>query len=133
MTDRYAYALQNSEITLSPLGTAAECFRTFEAIELGSVPLIEDKVTGVGCRKPLVPLEYQNTTAPYRLFKLMAAPLTYIKSWNRGDGFVSFVRSFEALSDVQRAHVRLDIFRWYGDFKRRMKTKLIGDVKRFFR
>uniref|UniRef100_H2Z1K1 Uncharacterized protein n=1 Tax=Ciona savignyi TaxID=51511 RepID=H2Z1K1_CIOSA len=40
----YQHALRNSDLTLSPVGKNAECYRTYEALEFGSIPVIEDKV-----------------------------------------------------------------------------------------
>ena len=125
--DAYAYALRNSEITLSPRGSAAECYRTFEALEFGSLPLISDTVQEK-CKEHAAP-GYEKTTAPYRLFKLYDAPVMYLKNWTELPGMIS---DFEALSDQERTERRKKLFSWYGEFKMRLQRKVVEDVKRFF-
>ncbi|XP_022659656.1 UDP-D-xylose:ribitol-5-phosphate beta1,4-xylosyltransferase-like isoform X2 [Varroa destructor] len=66
----YQYALSLSDLTLNPVGFNAECYRIYEALALGSVPVIEDKTTPGLCQSP-----------PLRLLKKYRAPVIYVKDW----------------------------------------------------
>ena len=46
---QYLYALSNSDLTLSPVGINTECYRIFEAMAMGSVPVVEDIMTQGYC------------------------------------------------------------------------------------
>ncbi|GFO40497.1 transmembrane protein 5-like [Plakobranchus ocellatus] len=61
-SQQYLYALSNSDLTLSPVGINSECYRIFEAMALGSVPVIEDVMTPGYCGDRL---HSQNTSQKF--------------------------------------------------------------------
>lgn len=46
----YQYALSLSDLTLNPVGMNTECYRIYEAMAHGSVPVVEDKTTPGLCQ-----------------------------------------------------------------------------------
>ena len=45
----YLHILRSSDLTLCPVGMNSESYRIYEAMSLGSVPVIEDVVVNVNC------------------------------------------------------------------------------------
>ena len=124
----YNYALRNSDITLSPRGTAPECFRTFEALELGSIPLVSNEVTSK-C-KVRVTAGKENMAPPYRILKMYKAPVIYVDNWEQD--IDAIMHDFRRLTDKQVAAWRCKMFTWYTDFKLQLKQKFVDDIKRLF-
>ncbi|GFS09623.1 transmembrane protein 5-like [Elysia marginata] len=47
--EQYLYALSNSDLTLNPVGINTECYRIYEAMAMGSIPVIENIMTPGHC------------------------------------------------------------------------------------
>lgn len=48
----YTTALSQSDLTLNPVGMNSECYRIYEAMAFGSIPVIEDVMTPGQCGGP---------------------------------------------------------------------------------
>ena len=69
-TTTYMRTLLDSTFTLSPAGHNPECFRLYEAVEAGSIPVISlDK-------------EYKQHACKDSLFHWMDSPIVIVKSWD---------------------------------------------------
>ena len=111
----YTQALMNSDLTLSPVGKNSECYRIYEAMSLGSVPVIEDKVTPGECGK-----KHSVDMAPYRLLKTHNVPVIYVKSWNE---LPEVLEREKLLSLEEVVARRKTLIKWYHDFKLEMRNK----------
>jgi hypothetical protein len=101
--DEYATVLMDSKFTLSPTGHNPECFRIFEAIEAGSIPVVvlDDEYDSHPCQKSFFPI-------------LGAAPLVVLSTW---DHFEEHIQ--ELLRDpVALDRQQISLQRWYADFMR---------------
>uniref|UniRef100_T1ISL1 Exostosin GT47 domain-containing protein n=1 Tax=Strigamia maritima TaxID=126957 RepID=T1ISL1_STRMM len=79
--EAYYSALRLSDLTLSPVGQNTECYRIYEALSLGSIPVVEDVMTSGICGSQ----EYYRghvtvPAAPLRLFKYYDAPIIYFSN-----------------------------------------------------
>jgi len=128
-TNQYLAALESSDLTLSPLGTAAECYRTFEALELGSIPIIDDNVKD-SCKPSSIP-GYENITSPYMLLKYYKAPLKFVRNWK--EDFKEIFEKFYNLSVEEKINERLKVAAWYLNFKLSLRKKFINDIKTLFK
>ncbi|CAG2162200.1 unnamed protein product [Oppiella nova] len=72
----YVEALRLSDLTLSPMGMNHECYRIFEAMAYGSVPVIEENVNH------LKKTNCDSKTA-FRLLKEQKAPFIYVSNWTQ--------------------------------------------------
>ena len=45
----YVQVIRQSDLTLNPVGLNVECYRIYEAMALGSVPVVEDRATSHTC------------------------------------------------------------------------------------
>jgi hypothetical protein len=115
----YADILHRSQFTLSPTGHNPECFRIYEAIEAGSIPIV---IVGDGeydthpCRESMRPLllmdDHDNDNED--------TPLVVLKDWNQlNDTLTRLLQDPMALNRRQ-AQLR----RWYHDFMRRRVLQL---------
>ncbi|KAL7549856.1 hypothetical protein ACHAWF_013113 [Thalassiosira exigua] len=114
-TDEYARALLDSAFTLAPAGHNPECFRLFEAVEAGSVPVLaeadlnDDGRDGAPCREAL------------RHWR--DAPVLVLKSW---DDLYPAVE--EAMKDPEALDARQrDLRRWYDEYM----TREVGGFEEF--
>eukprot|EP01089_Gocevia_fonbrunei_P016849 TRINITY_DN5323_c0_g1_i1.p1 TRINITY_DN5323_c0_g1~~TRINITY_DN5323_c0_g1_i1.p1 ORF type:complete len:158 (-),score=18.16 TRINITY_DN5323_c0_g1_i1:92-565(-) len=99
----YIQLLLDSVFVLSPVGNHAECYRLYEALESGSIPIVEDLETNADGRsiKGLEPL------------KIMNPPWIWIRNWNDLPALMANVtRTPETLLEKQR-----EVFLWWKKFK----------------
>jgi len=68
----YLDIVLQSDLTLSPVGLNTECYRIYEALSLGSIPVVEDIMTPGEC-------DASNAASPLRQLKKMNAPVLYLK------------------------------------------------------
>lgn len=118
---QYIDALQLSDLTLSPVGMNSECYRIYEALSLGSIPVVENVVTPGHCdRAP---------PAPMRLLKQLEAPVIWIKNWTYLPDILRQEQSLTFQAIVKR---RKDIVSWYENFKNKMKVKFLTVIQKKF-
>lgn len=103
--DEYAKVLMDSKFTLSPAGHNPECFRIFEAIIAGSIPIVvmDDEYGSHECQKSFLPFLGANP-----------APVVVLPSWNYlEERLQELLRDSTALDRQQKA-----LQRWYTEFMR---------------
>ncbi|XP_062508646.1 ribitol-5-phosphate xylosyltransferase 1-like [Corticium candelabrum] len=127
---KYRGALLQSDLTLCPAGINTECYRIYEACELGSVPVVEDNVVDTSCDVPANPLSLRNVTgnstsdfsAPLRLLKRYNAPFIFVKSWDELPAIMRHeLRLF--LPDIIERRKRL--VKWYEYFKQEIRKHFL--------
>ena len=121
--DLYTRALKTSDLTLCPVGQNAESYRIYEAMAMGSVPVIEDVDPTRNCRSHvesddllpgrLATLRGRSSSAiqgPHRFLKSLRAPVIFVKSWKELPALLEKERAMtqEAISER-----RARIVRWY--------------------
>jgi len=113
--NQYKKTLEESDLTLCPVGQNAECYRIYEALSVGSMPIIEDQTTPGSCDKNA-----------FRLLKKYNPPFLFIKDWGQ---LPEIIRSEMALPQSVKKRRRLHILKWYKEFKESMKDSLINVLK----
>lgn len=123
---QYVQTLLDSVFTLTPTGRNPECFRMYEAIEAGSIPvMLKDPKTKMGCRgglrywsvAPILHLDAWDDLYP-AVKKLMEDPesldemMTNLRAWYDEKFMGKLVRDFE--DSMIRSHAG-DIARDGGD------------------
>lgn len=113
----YLKTLEESESVLSPVGMNAECYRIYEALSVGSLPVIEDQKTSGVCDNP------------YRLLKEYNVPAVFISDWEELPGILEYLAS---LSEEELTHQRNKVIKWYRKFLDQMKDKFVEVIKTNF-
>jgi len=121
----YILALSQSDLTLNPVGQNTECYRIYEAISYGSIPVVEDVMTPGHCGK-----SKSSAAFPLRLLKEMDAPIIYVKDWNE---LKTIEEKEKTLKHSERVKRRREVLLWYESFKSKMRQKLVSVIgKQFF-
>jgi hypothetical protein len=118
----YMDSLLKSDLTLCPVGRNTECYRIYEAMSLGSVPVVENLQTDGNC-------DSVSTTAPLRLLKQFDAPITYVKSWYE---LFELLKQEAELTLEEKIERRTAVVKWYMDFKRNLSNYFIKIIKQKF-
>lgn len=108
-------ALRESELTLSPVGMNAECYRIYEAMSLGSVPVVEDRTTRGKC-----------DTRPLRLLKQYEAPVIWLKDWTQ---LPDLLHRQSEMSQTKILNRRIHLVSWHERFKLSMKARFLNVLK----
>ena len=120
----YIDALRLSDLTLSPIGMNHECYRIFEAASYGSVPVLEvnlNHLTKTNC----------HLKSTYRLFKQFNAPFIYISNWT--SELPQLIKNELKLSLEDKINRRIQLVKWYYNFKNSLKNKLLDVIdEKFF-
>ncbi|KAK6635929.1 hypothetical protein RUM44_001183 [Polyplax serrata] len=119
---RYIKQMTDSDITLNPVGQNTECYRIYEALSLGTVPVVEDVATSKDC-------DVENSQTPLRLLKEYNAPLIYVKNWTDLNRILD---TEEKLSLEKKIERRKKVFNWYEEFKVKMKNRFVQVIKKNF-
>ena len=114
----YVDALLRSDLTLSPAGLNAECYRLYEAAALGSVPVLLAEAPPAGRCRP----------GP-RLLRRHGAPFLWLRDWRH---LPELLRREAALTARQRAARRRRLLAWYADFKQSVRNEFINVIVRKF-
>ena len=120
--EEYVKALINSDLTLNPVGINTECYRIYEAMSLGSIPVIEDVMTSGNCGA-------KNERTSLRLLKKYGAPVVYVKNWSELQKVLMKERE---LSQVEKVRRRTDILHWYKKFKAKMQEVFLHAIQTQF-
>lgn len=118
----YVESLGLSDLTLSPVGINTECYRIYEAISFGSVPVVENVMTPGLCGDSKAVL----ASAPLRLFKTLNAPLIYINDWSELPDLIVQELRMPLQEKVNR---RIRLLQWYENFKLYFREQLLSVVK----
>lgn len=139
--------LSQSDLTLSPVGINTECYRIYESLALGSVPVIEDIMTPGLCGDTPASLNQQsinnsnhillntahnkeyilgkgNYSAPLRLLKALNAPVIFIKDWKANLNAV--LQKESEMTDMDIIKRREHVIQWYEKFKTQMSEQLVN-------
>ena len=120
----YLKALQESDLTLNPVGMNSECYRIYEAMAYGSVPVVEDVMTPGQCGNSAL-----SHNAPLRLLKEHGAPVIFLADW---DELPKLIRREQLLSQQDILDRRKNLIRWYKKFKERMKNRFTSIIQEKF-
>ena len=119
----YIESLGLSDLTLSPVGINSECYRIYESISMGSVPVIENIMTPGLCGNDpggiLAP-------APLRLLKTLNAPVIYINDWSELPNLITKELNMSLQEKIKR---RIKLVQWYENFKIFFKEQLLSVIK----
>ena len=119
-------ALKNSELTLCPVGKNTECYRIYEAISLGSVPVVEDVMTPGRCGKSVAENSKQ---IPLRILKKFNAPVIYVKDWKE---LPQIITKEKMLSEQFVLKRRQNLLMWYQKFKYELRNMFLKQLKTGF-
>jgi hypothetical protein len=117
----YMDSLRKSDLTLCPVGKNTECYRIYEAMSLGSVPIIENLRTEGNCDT--------SDVAPLRLLKQYDAPVIYVKSWYE---LFDLLKREAQLTLAEKVQRRTNVVKWYTGFKRSLSNNFIKMIKHKF-
>lgn len=123
----YVQALQTSDLTLSPIGKNHECYRILEAVEYGSIPVLEENyyhLTNDRCND----CDKNNV---FRLFKEFDAPFIYLTNWTKQLSTVLTQWQSKSLNDKKNHRIKL--LKWYHKFKIHLKNRLVNIIQKEFR
>ncbi|XP_075219508.1 ribitol-5-phosphate xylosyltransferase 1-like [Lycorma delicatula] len=115
---RYIKIIEDSDLTLCPVGQNAESYRIYEALSLGSVPVVEDRATPGFCDK-----------TPFRLLKLYKPPFIFIKDWKELPNILKLELSMPQRLKKKR---RTDVLNWYQNFKTEMRKIFLNVIAESF-
>eukprot|EP00052_Salpingoeca_macrocollata_P011711 m.90516 g.90516 ORF g.90516 m.90516 type:complete len:394 (+) comp18169_c0_seq2:50-1231(+) len=107
----YMQTLLGSHHTLCPAGLNTECYRWFEALACGSIPIVEDVIQPATC-----------THDPLRLMKHFHAPFLYVRKWTELPALLAKRR---ALAPEQQQKEREHAVAWYEWFKQQMRQRFL--------
>ncbi|XP_067683992.1 ribitol-5-phosphate xylosyltransferase 1-like [Haliotis asinina] len=123
--EEYMRALAQSDLTLNPVGVNTECYRIYEALSYGSLPVVEDVMTPGNCGSSSASL-----VAPLRLLKEYNAPIVYMKDWNQ---IVDILDQEAKMPHEDKVKRRQKLIQWYENFKSLMRERLVRILEeRFF-
>ncbi|XP_067929987.1 ribitol-5-phosphate xylosyltransferase 1-like [Watersipora subatra] len=115
----YVEVLKSSDLTLCPLGLNAESYRIYEALSVGSVPIIEDAVMGSNC-----------SSTPYRLLRRHKAPVVFVKDWSE---LPKVLANEKKLSIAAKERRREKMLNWYQKFRSTLAVSFTSTVlQKFF-
>ena len=114
-TDSYIEVLLDSAFTLVPAGHNPECYRLFEAVEAGSIPVLVKNDLYSKQRS-----QYECTESLHHWYD---APILVLDSWN--DLFPTMERLMGNLGALDEMQINLHM--WYDDYMR----KVVGDFEEF--
>lgn len=114
-TDLYIEVLLDSVFTLAPAGHNPECYRLFEAVEAGSIPVLVKNDLYSKQRS-----QYECTESLHHWYD---APILVLDSWDELFPTVEkLMGNLEALDEMQ-----INLHMWYDDYMR----KVVGDFEEF--
>lgn len=120
----YVKALRQSDLTLSPVGLNHECYRILEAVEYGSVPVVEISPQQVASSCD------SGESSPLRLFHQLNAPFIYVSNWT--EQLPLILRSEGEMSAEEKVRRRVRLLKWYYKFKSILRSRLISVVRQNF-
>eukprot|EP00112_Aurelia_sp_Birch-Aquarium-sp1_P002874 Seg1319.10 transcript_id=Seg1319.10/GoldUCD/mRNA.D3Y31 product="Ribitol-5-phosphate xylosyltransferase 1" protein_id=Seg1319.10/GoldUCD/D3Y31 len=122
----YQNVVKNSDLTLCPVGINTECYRIYEAISFGSVPIVEDIMTPGKCGSSQ---SADKTSTPLRILKAMDAPLIYLKDWKELSTIISNEKKLSKEYVLKR---RKNLLKWHEKFKYELRNLFVNQIKQGF-
>jgi len=121
----YIEVLRNSDLTLNPAGKNVECYRIYEAMDVGSVPVIEDASVTGSCGTATS----DNHRQVLRLLKQHEAPVMYISDWRQ---LPAILQREQQLSRADIIARRINVIQWYQKFRRKMRDTFVHVISQKF-
>lgn len=122
--------LRESDLTLSPIGMNTECYRIYEALSYGSVPVIENKMTQGKCGRSKSSSKLYSVSAPLRLLKAFGAPVIFISEWKE---VLPFIEREKKMTHYDKVFRRKQVLHWYEHFLQKMEEYFVQVIKiKFF-
>ncbi|WAR25581.1 RXLT1-like protein, partial [Mya arenaria] len=115
-----------SDLTLNPVGQNTECYRIYEAISYGSIPVIEDVRTPGICGKSETS---EPQVFPLRLLKDHNAPVIFVKHWSE---LHDLIENEKTLLHSERVKRRRNVLLWYESFKSKMRKTITNVISTHF-
>ncbi|KAL7539966.1 hypothetical protein ACHAWF_006556 [Thalassiosira exigua] len=116
-TDKYMEVLLNSIFTLAPAGHNPECFRLFEAVEAGSIPILtQDDLHGAHHPQPSKATRGVAHPCKDALHHWYDAPMVVLDSWEDLYPTVEILMKDPASLDKMQATLRS----WYDGYMRKV-------------
>lgn len=115
--ESYLLALKLSDVTLNPAGKNPECYRIYEALEFGSLPVLEDRTVSPGCARA------DDANGTFRLLKKHKAPLVFVKNWTLE--LMPILEKEIGMKPQERVDRRQAIVSWYSSFKHAMRDRFV--------
>lgn len=112
--NKYINILSRSLLTLSPAGKNPECYRLYEAISLGSIPVVV-----------MEPPQGQCVNPPLRLLFRYNAPILKFSSWDEAIHLLT-------TSKVDLPITSTELMIWYASFKRQLASAMIHTIEQKF-
>ncbi|GFY56346.1 ribitol-5-phosphate xylosyltransferase 1 [Trichonephila inaurata madagascariensis] len=119
----YIQSLHLSDLTLSPVGMNSECYRIYEAMSFGSIPVVENVMTPGICSASKT---HMAPPPPLRLLKTFKAPLIYVNDWSELPQIISKELKMSLEEKIER---RLKMIQWYETFKLLLRDNLLSVLK----
>jgi len=120
-TDKYMTLVLDSVFTLAPAGHNPQCYRMFEAVEAGSIPVLVKKDTATNYVRDLTTNYKNKCKDPLHHWK--DAPILVLDSWN--DVFPTMDRIMEDKEKLDE--MQTNVIVWYEKYMR----KLVGEFEEF--
>ncbi|XP_052781486.1 ribitol-5-phosphate xylosyltransferase 1-like [Mya arenaria] len=124
--EEYIRLLSQSDLTLNPVGQNTECYRIYEAISYGSIPVIEDVRTPGICGKSETS---EPQVFPLRLLKDHNAPVIFVKHWSE---LHDLIENEKTLLHSERVKRRRNVLLWYESFKSKMRKTITNVISTHF-
>lgn len=118
---QYVQALTQSDLTLNPAGKNPECYRHFEAMSCGSVPVVLNVTNNSSNNKC--------SQTSLRLLREFNAPFIWLESWK---DLPPIIANEFSLTQEEKIMRRQDVVRWYQDFLRAMRQRFLNIVSQKF-
>lgn len=103
-----------------------ECYRIYEALSYGSIPVIEDVLTPGNCGNS----SGFSVSAPHRLLKSEKAPVIFVKDWPKE--LPSILEKEAKLTLEQKSKRRKDVLLWYENFKAKLRKRFVSVIQEKF-
>lgn len=99
-----------------------ECYRIYEAMTFGSVPVVENVMTPGLCGDS----KAVQASSPLRLLKSLNAPIIYINDWSELPDLISKELKMSLQEKINR---RIKLVQWYENFKLHFREQLLSVIK----
>ena len=131
---QYVHALLQSDLTLNPAGKNVECYRHFEAMSCGSVPVLLNNTQlpeNLTNKWSLMGVETSkcDRRAPLRLFRQYGAPFIWLNKW---EDVPRLIAEETKLSQEAKVMRRQEVMRWYRDFLKSMRARFVQVLTKKF-
>jgi len=121
----YIKVLRNSDLTLNPVGKNVECYRVYEAMAVGSVPVIEDITVTAMCGTAVG----DSHRRVLRLLKQHDAPVIYVSDWRQLSAVLEREQQMSSAEIIAR---RINVVNWYRKFRRKMRDTFVRVIRQKF-